>query len=179
MYLDIYTRTSVGISFLALLVLAMALVISSHQEENRITIFSSLSVAFRMILNLDFQFELRTFHTIKIIILSGSMLGYLLLALYQSDLTAKMTVSPPQLPIRCKIQKKLKRTVIFMSSTVFQILFNYIFVVFHILSSLTCSRSFGDVTPRGYQVVVAGGTAAVEFLRYSEEGSAMRKERLE
>ena len=36
-------------------------------------------------------------------------------------------------------------------------------------------RSFGDVTPRGYQVVVAGGTAAVEFLRYSEEGSAMRK----
>ena len=36
-------------------------------------------------------------------------------------------------------------------------------------------RSFGDVTPRGYQVVVAGGTAAVEFLRYSEEGSEMRK----
>ena len=108
-YLDIYTRTSVGISFLALLVLAMALVISSHQEENRITIFSSLSVAFRMILNLDFQFELKTFHTIKIIILSGSMLGYLLLALYQSDLTAKMTVSPPQLPIRCKIHKKIKK----------------------------------------------------------------------
>ena len=105
-YLDIYTRASVGICFLALFVLAMALVISSHQEENRVTIFSSLSVAFRMILNLDFQLEFRTYHTIKIIILTGSMLGYLFLALYGSDLTAKMTVSPPQLPIRCKIKKK-------------------------------------------------------------------------
>ena len=100
-YLDIYTRTSVGICFLALFVLAMALVISSRQEENRITIFSSLSVAFRMILNLDFQLEIRTYYALKMIILSGSMLGYLLLALYQSDLTSKMTVSPPQLPIRC------------------------------------------------------------------------------
>ena len=66
-----------------------------------------------------------------------------------------------------------------MSSTVFQNLFNYIFVVFHILSSLTCSRSFGDVTSRGYHVVVAGGTAAVDILRYSEKGSAMRKVRLD
>ena len=40
-----------------------------------------------------------------------------------------------------------------------------------------CFRSFDDVTPRAYQVVVAGGTAAVEFLRYAEMGSAMRKER--
>ena len=38
----------------------------------------------------------------------------------------------------------------------------------------TC-RSFYDVTPGGYQVVVARGTAAVEFLRYSEKGSAMRE----
>ena len=39
------------------------------------------------------------------------------------------------------------------------------------------SRSFDDVTPRGYQVVVADGTAEVEFLRSAEKGSAMRKER--
>ena len=45
------------------------------------------------------------------------------------------------------------------------------------LGTALCFRSFDDVTPRGYQVVVAGGTAAVEFLRYAEEGSAMRKER--
>ena len=55
--------------------------------------------------------------------------------------------------------------------------FLYHHAEFSTLVNLTCSRSFGDVTPRGYQVVVAGGTAAVEFLRYSEEGSAMRKER--
>ena len=99
-YLDMYTRASVGVCFLALLVLAMALVITSHQDEKKITIFSSLSVAFRMILNLDFQLEFKTYHAIKIVILSGSLLGYLLLALYESDLTAKMTASPPQLPIR-------------------------------------------------------------------------------
>ena len=69
-----------------------------------------------------------------------------------------------------------------LTSIVFQkqlLIFLLYYVNFQILSSLTCSRSFGDVTPRGYQVVVAGGTAAVEFLRYSEEGSAMRKERLD
>ena len=104
-YFDIYTRASVGIYFLALLVLVMALVISSHQEENRVTIFSSLSVVLRMILNLGFQLEFKTYHTIKIIVLCGSLLTYFLLALYQSDLTAKMTVSPPPLPIRCEIYK--------------------------------------------------------------------------
>ena len=109
-YFDIYTRASVGIYFLALLVLAMALVIISHQEENRITIFSSLSVVLRMILNLGFQLEFKTYHTIKIIVLCGSLLGYFLLALYQSDLTAKMTVSPPPLPIRCEINKHDKNS---------------------------------------------------------------------
>ena len=99
-YLDIYTRASVGIIFLALIVVAIALAILTSREENRISIFSGISVAFRMIMNLDFQLEFKTFHALKIILLSGSMLGYILLAMYESDLTAKMTVSAPQLPIR-------------------------------------------------------------------------------
>ena len=45
------------------------------------------------------------------------------------------------------------------------------------LGTAVCFRSFDDITPRGYQVVVAGGTVAVDFLRNAKEGSAMRKVR--
>ena len=99
-YLHIYTFTSAWISLLTLFVLVIALVISRRHEEERITILSSFSVVLRMILNLGFQFESKNYHTTKIVIFVGSMLGYLLMALYGADLTSKMTVSPPQLPIR-------------------------------------------------------------------------------
>ena len=99
-YLNIYTFASAGVSLLTLFVLAIALAISRRQEIKRITILTSISVVFRMILNLGFQLEFKKYHTIKIVIFVGSMLGYLLLALYGADLTSKMTVSPPQLPIR-------------------------------------------------------------------------------
>ena len=37
------------------------------------------------------------------------------------------------------------------------------------------TRSFADVIPRGYQVVVPAGTSGVEQLRYAAPGSAMRE----
>ena len=99
-YLNIYTVASAWISLLTLFVLAIALAISRKPAENRITILSSFSVVFRMILNLGFELEFGKYHTIRIVIFVGSMLGYLLLALYGADLTSQMTVSPPELPIR-------------------------------------------------------------------------------
>ena len=58
-----------------------------------------MSVALRMLLNLDFQLKMKSYPSM-IIILSGSLLGYLFFSLYTSDLTAKMTANPPPLPIR-------------------------------------------------------------------------------
>ena len=67
-YLNIYTFASAGVILLTLFVLAIALAISRRQEEKRITILTSISVVFRMILNLGFQLEFKKYHTIKIVI---------------------------------------------------------------------------------------------------------------
>lgn len=86
----------------------MALVLHSYQkklmhdqkvEQELIGILSSLSVSLRMLLNLDFQLRLKSYPSM-IIILVGSLLGYLFFSMYTSDLTAKMTANPPPLPIR-------------------------------------------------------------------------------
>ena len=52
-----------------------------------------------MLLNLGFQLKMKSYPSM-IIILSGSLLGYLFFSLYTSDLTAKMTANPPPMPIR-------------------------------------------------------------------------------
>ena len=68
-------------------------------QEYKLTILSSLFVALRMLLNLDFQLQMRSFASM-VVVLSGSLLGYLFWSMYTSDLTAKMTTNPPPLPIR-------------------------------------------------------------------------------
>ena len=68
-------------------------------EQEQIGILPSISVAMRMLLNLDFQLRIKSYPSM-IIILAGSLLGYLFFSLYTSDLTAKMTANPPPLPIR-------------------------------------------------------------------------------
>ena len=72
---------------------------TQNVEQDQIGILSSISVALRMLLNLDFQLRLKSYPSM-IIIFVGSMLGYLFFSLYTSDLTAKMTANPPPLPIR-------------------------------------------------------------------------------
>ena len=111
-YIEIFTPVAWGVCFLALFILAMALVLHSYQKsftndqqqqwkkaQEKISILTSLSVAFRMLLNLGFQLKMKSYPSM-IIILSGSLLGYLFFSLYTSDLTAKMTANPPPMPIR-------------------------------------------------------------------------------
>ena len=109
-YIEIFTPVAWAVCFLTLFVLAMALVLHSYQkkftnskhwtvEQEQIGILPSISVAMRMLLNLDFQLRIRSYPSM-IIILAGSLLGYLFFSLYTSDLTAKMTANPPPLPIR-------------------------------------------------------------------------------
>ena len=103
-------------SHIALFIVAMALVLYNYQtydsntstqqqtqrmsvQEYKLTILSSLFVALRMLLNLDFQLQMRSFASM-VVVLSGSLLGYLFWSMYTSDLTAKMTTNPPPLPIR-------------------------------------------------------------------------------
>ena len=171
-YMEIMKPVAWGVLFLALFIVAMALVLynyqtydrdlSGHQQmqrmsvqEYKITFLASLFVALRMLLNLDFQLQVKSYASM-IIILSGSLLGYLFWSMYTSDLTAKMTTNPPPLPIRQVKHHALGRCIILIS-TIFQ-----------------CS-SFADVFPRGYQVVTSAGTAGEELLRKAPPGTAMRK----
>ena len=114
--MEIMKPVAWGVLFLALFIVAMALVLYSYQtdasneasrqqmqrmsvQEYKITFLASLFVALRMLLNLDFQLQMKSYASM-IIVLSGSLLGYLFWSMYTSDLTAKMTANPPPLPIR-------------------------------------------------------------------------------
>lgn len=70
-----------------------------HNENYQLSMLNSLSVAFRMLLNLDFELKLGTY-TSMILAFCGSMFGYLIFSFYGSMLTAEMTALPPILPIR-------------------------------------------------------------------------------
>lgn len=114
--MEIMKPVAWGVLFLALFIVAMALVLYSYQtdasneasrqqmqrmsvQEYKITFLASLFVALRMLLNLDFQLQMKSYASMTIV-LSGSLLGYLFWSMYTSDLTAKMTTNPPPLPIR-------------------------------------------------------------------------------
>ena len=115
-YIEIMKPLTWGVLFLALFIVAMALFLYSYQtdnsnvssqqqtqrmsvQEHKITVLASLFVALRMMLNLDFQLQMKSYASM-IIVLSGSLLGYLFWSMYTSDLTAKMTTNLPPLPIR-------------------------------------------------------------------------------
>ena len=70
-----------------------------HDGDQQLSILNTLTVAFRMLLNLDFELKLGSF-TSMIVAFCGSMFGYLIFSFYGQTLTAEMTAQPPILPIR-------------------------------------------------------------------------------
>ena len=115
-YLDIFNSTTWALLLLALVLMSVALLLASHQiiedmkkgqsdlasqlnSTQQLSMLKSLTVAFRMLLNLDFELKLGSY-TSMILAFCGSMFGYLIMSFYGSMLTAEMTAQPPILPIR-------------------------------------------------------------------------------
>ena len=115
-YTDIFSPITWALCLVALLLMSVTLLLASYQEigemknkhsdlawhhngDHQLSMLNSLSVAFRMLLNLDFELKLGTY-TSMILAFCGSMFGYLIFSFYGSMLTAEMTALPPILPIR-------------------------------------------------------------------------------
>ena len=69
------------------------------EDDDNLTFMEGISTALKMLFNLDFRLTLKH-PSARIIIFSGSFMGYLFYEFYTSDLTAWMTSNPAPLPIR-------------------------------------------------------------------------------
>ena len=111
-YLDIFTGLTWGLISLTLMLLVAGMVILSKEEKrgelmdawseekaDNLTIMEGISISLKMLFNLSFELSLKN-PASRIVIFSGSFMGYLFYAFYTSDLTAWMTSNPAPLPIR-------------------------------------------------------------------------------
>ena len=109
-YVEIFSPAIWAVCLVTLLLMSVALLLASYKEiedvknwhhigHKQLSILNTLTVAFRMLLNLDFELKLGSF-TSMIVTFCGSMFGYLMFSFYGSTLTAEMTAQPPILPIR-------------------------------------------------------------------------------
>ena len=69
------------------------------EDDHNLTFMEGISIALKMLFNLDFRMTLK-YPSTRIVIFSGSFMGYLFYAFYTADLTAWMTSNPAPLPIR-------------------------------------------------------------------------------
>ena len=69
------------------------------EDDDNLTFMEGISISLKMLFNLDYKLNLNN-PSARIVIFSGSFMGFLFYAFYTSDLTAWMTSNPPPLPIR-------------------------------------------------------------------------------
>ena len=71
----------------------------SEEGEESLTFMEGIAISLRMLFVLSYKLNLKS-HASRVVIFSGSFIGYLFYEFYAADLTAWMTSNPPPLPIR-------------------------------------------------------------------------------